>query len=133
MIKSKFFLIYLLKFLKIRYSIIFLNNFVYLSSQIIDSVQPVTCNISVVIRMWSTQMQSHTSQQLTDKNQQNLNAQQQQRTLGMTSAITLAGPKPIDVLRTKELEDALKPYNVMETEQELNHRSVFIKNVLTPF
>lgn len=82
--------------------------------------------------MWSTQMQSHTSQQLTDKNQQNVNAQQQQRTLGMTSAITLAGPKPIDVLRTKELEDALKPYNVMETEQELNHRSVFIK-VLTPF
>lgn len=71
--------------------------------------------------MWSMQMQSQSSQQMNDKNQQIANAQQQ-RTLGMTSAITLAGPKPIDVQRTKELEDALKPYNVMETEHELNHR-----------
>ncbi|XP_046627603.1 poly(A) polymerase type 3 [Neodiprion virginianus] len=44
------------------------------------------------------------------------------RTLGMTSAITLAGPKPSDYLRTNELHEALKPYNVFESDKELNHR-----------
>ncbi|XP_046751601.1 poly(A) polymerase type 3 [Diprion similis] len=44
------------------------------------------------------------------------------RTLGMTSAITLAGPKPSDHLRTNELQEALKPYNVFESDKELNHR-----------
>ncbi|XP_020709602.2 poly(A) polymerase type 3 [Athalia rosae] len=49
-------------------------------------------------------------------------AAQNLRTLGMTSAITLAGPKPSDHLRTNELREALKPYNVFESEEELNHR-----------
>lgn len=44
------------------------------------------------------------------------------KTLGMTSAITLAGPKLIDLQRTTELIEALKPFNVKESEQELNHR-----------
>jgi poly(A) polymerase len=52
--------------------------------------------------------------------------QQQQpsnlRTLGMTSAISLAGPKQIDHQRTAELQEVLKPYNVFETDEELNHR-----------
>ncbi|XP_039279263.1 poly(A) polymerase type 3 [Nilaparvata lugens] len=43
-------------------------------------------------------------------------------TLGMTSAISTAGPKPIDIQRTTELQEALKPYNVSESEEELNHR-----------
>jgi poly(A) polymerase len=49
-------------------------------------------------------------------------SQQQQRTLGMTSAISQAHPKAVDVQRTKELEEALNPYNVFETDAELNHR-----------
>lgn len=64
--------------------------------------------------MWSSQGSAQPAPQ-----QQN---QQQQRTLGLTSAITLAGPKPIDYQKTNELTETLKPYNVMETEEELNHR-----------
>lgn len=48
------------------------------------------------------------------------------RTLGMTSAISMASPKPSDIQRTSELEDALKPFDVFETEQELNHRMVIL-------
>jgi poly(A) polymerase len=44
------------------------------------------------------------------------------RTLGMTSAISLAGPKQIDYQRTAELQEVLKPYNVFESDEELNHR-----------
>lgn len=58
----------------------------------------------------------------TSQNQQNQQQQSTSKTLGMTSAITLAGPKPIDIQRTKELEEVLKPYNVFESDEELNHR-----------
>ncbi|XP_033222307.1 poly(A) polymerase type 3 isoform X2 [Belonocnema kinseyi] len=44
------------------------------------------------------------------------------RTLGMTSAISVAEPKPSDIARTTELKEALKPYNVFESDEELNHR-----------
>lgn len=44
------------------------------------------------------------------------------RSLGMTSAISVAEPKPSDLARTNELREALKPYNVFESEEELNHR-----------
>ncbi|KAF7989314.1 hypothetical protein HCN44_007988 [Aphidius gifuensis] len=44
------------------------------------------------------------------------------RTLGMTSAISVAEPKPSDLIRTGELRESLEPYNVFETEEELNHR-----------
>ncbi|CRK92974.1 CLUMA_CG006485, isoform A [Clunio marinus] len=42
--------------------------------------------------------------------------------LGMTSAISLAGPKQEDIQRTVDLEKSLEPFNVFENEQELNHR-----------
>jgi poly(A) polymerase len=42
--------------------------------------------------------------------------------LGMTSAISLAMPKPEDIERTTDLEQTLEPYNVFESEQELSHR-----------
>lgn len=48
------------------------------------------------------------------------------RTLGMTSAISVAAPKPQDIHRTSELEEALKPFDVFETEQELDHRMVIL-------
>lgn len=57
--------------------------------------------------------------------QQNASHHQQQpnlRTLGMTSAISTAPPKPLDYQRTHELQEVLKPYNVFETDEELNHR-----------
>lgn len=70
-------------------------------------------------RMWATQMPSQLLQ-----NQQNADktSQANNRALGMTSAISVAGPKSIDIQRTTELQDALKPYNVQESDQELNHR-----------
>lgn len=47
-------------------------------------------------------------------------------TLGMTSAISSAHPKPADLIKTKELEEALKPFDVFECEQELNHRILIL-------
>lgn len=68
--------------------------------------------------MWSSQ--NNSAQQT---NVSNL------RTLGMTSAISMAVPKPSDLSRTSELEDALKPFDVFETEQELNHRMVILSKL----
>lgn len=51
--------------------------------------------------------------------------QQQQpspRTLGMTSAISLAAPKSSDIQKTRELHEALIPFNVFESDAELNFR-----------
>ena len=42
--------------------------------------------------------------------------------LGMTSAISIASPKPIDMKLTKELEEALKPYGCFESIEEMTHR-----------
>ncbi|XP_074036271.1 poly(A) polymerase type 3 [Leptinotarsa decemlineata] len=43
-------------------------------------------------------------------------------TLGMTPAISVAGPEPSDLIKTKELEESLKLFDVFESEQELNQR-----------
>lgn len=51
-------------------------------------------------------------------------SQQQQWTLGMTSAISMAGPKDIDLTRTDELMETLENYNMSVSEEELNHRQV---------
>ncbi|XP_071450395.1 poly(A) polymerase type 3 [Hetaerina americana] len=64
--------------------------------------------------MWSSSQSSN--QQKQEQQQQAL------RTLGMTSAISHATPKSLDIQRTKELEEVLKPYNVFESDEELNHR-----------
>lgn len=47
-------------------------------------------------------------------------------TLGMTSAISAAPPKPSDLIKTKDLEEALKPFDVFESEQELNQRILIL-------
>ncbi|XP_069174252.1 poly(A) polymerase type 3 isoform X2 [Procambarus clarkii] len=44
------------------------------------------------------------------------------KTLGMTSAISLAKPKPSDLEHTKELEEYLQDAGMFETDAELNHR-----------
>ena len=48
------------------------------------------------------------------------------RTLGMTSAISLAKPKASDLEHTKELADYLKEAGMFEEDSELNHRLVFM-------
>lgn len=44
------------------------------------------------------------------------------QTYGMTSAISTAFPKPVDLQLTKEMEDVLTLFDVTETDEELNHR-----------
>lgn len=44
------------------------------------------------------------------------------KTFGMTSAISTAEPRAEDHTLTRDLEDSLQPYNVIEAESELNHR-----------
>lgn len=69
--------------------------------------------------MWSSQ--GNNSNTNSSSNEKNL------RTLGMTSAISVAEPKPSDLSRTNELKEALKPYNVFESEEELNHRMEILR------
>lgn len=45
---------------------------------------------------------------------------------GITSPISLAGPKPIDEELTKSLEQTLKEYGVFETQEEIQHRMVIL-------
>jgi poly(A) polymerase len=74
------------------------------------------------MKMWSSQANNSSGSNTT--NNQNL------RTLGMTSAISMAEPKPSDLNRTIELKEALKPYNVFESEEELNHRMEILRFIL---
>lgn len=69
-----------------------------------------------------------TAQQTVVNNQKNDQQQQQNNktTLGMTSAISMAPPKPSDLIKTAELEEALKPFDVFESDEELNHRMVIL-------
>ncbi|XP_050071883.1 poly(A) polymerase type 3 [Anopheles maculipalpis] len=53
------------------------------------------------------------------------------KTLGMTSAISTAEPKPEDIVKTKELEKSLEPFNVFEAEEELNHRMEILAKLNT--
>lgn len=66
--------------------------------------------------MWSSQRLNNV------QNKQPENENNKYPTFGMTSAISTAGPKPADIIKTSELEESLKPFDVFETEQELNHR-----------
>ncbi|XP_054758366.2 poly(A) polymerase beta-like [Lytechinus pictus] len=48
------------------------------------------------------------------------------KTYGITSAISMVGPRPEDIRQTKELVEALKPHGVFENEEELNHRLIVL-------
>jgi poly(A) polymerase len=58
----------------------------------------------------------------TGQNAQSQQILNQARNLGMTSAISMAMPKPLDLQKTTELSEALIPHGVSETDEELNHR-----------
>ncbi|XP_057316266.1 poly(A) polymerase type 3-like [Hydractinia symbiolongicarpus] len=49
-----------------------------------------------------------------------------EKQFGITSPISLAGPKPIDQELTKSLEETLKEYGVFETQEEIQHRMVVL-------
>ena len=53
------------------------------------------------------------------------------KTLGMTSAISVAEPKPEDHLATTDLGKTLEPYNVFETDSEINHRMEILSKLNT--
>lgn len=75
--------------------------------------------------MWSSQRLNNVLSRDKNGKQQSEN-ENKYPTFGMTSAISTAGPKPADIVKTNELEESLKPYDVFETEQELNHRMVIL-------
>lgn len=56
---------------------------------------------------------------------------QTQKSYGITSPISLAEPKPNDIVLTKALEETLKPYGVFESEEELQHRMVVLAKLNT--
>lgn len=72
-----------------------------------------------------------TSNTTTATNNSTSNNAAQPKTLGLTSAISMAMPKPEDLERTIDLEKALEPYNVFENEQELNHRMEILAKLNT--
>ena len=74
--------------------------------------------------MWTSQSTNVSSAPNATTNASNA---QNLRTLGMTSAISVAEPKPSDITRTAELKEALKPYNVFESDEELNHRMEILR------
>lgn len=53
------------------------------------------------------------------------------KTLGMTSAISLADPRPEDITKTDELRKTLEPYKVFESQDELNHRMEILAKLNT--
>lgn len=53
------------------------------------------------------------------------------KTLGMTSAISTAEPKPEDLQKTVELEKTLEPYKVFESPSELSHRMEILSKLNT--
>ncbi|ENN70907.1 poly(A) polymerase type 3 [Dendroctonus ponderosae] len=67
--------------------------------------------------MWSTNNSVNNKE---NKSNQRL------ETLGMTSPISMASPKQIDLVRTKELESALNKFGVFESAHELNHRMMVL-------
>ncbi|KAM3968626.1 poly(A) polymerase hiiragi isoform 1-T2 [Aphomia sociella] len=76
-------------------------------------------------KMWPASQYSHTNNHHSNQNAPKANEHQNQKnlkTLGMTSAISMAGPKPIDIEKTNELKESLIPHGVFESEIDLHHR-----------
>ncbi|XP_064484839.1 poly(A) polymerase beta-like isoform X2 [Ornithodoros turicata] len=52
-----------------------------------------------------------------------------EKTLGVTSPISVATPKATDLVRTKELEEALRQFGLFESEEELAHRMEVLSKI----
>ncbi|CAB4015148.1 sodium channel 60E-like, partial [Paramuricea clavata] len=55
-----------------------------------------------------------------------INSTPANKPIGVTSAISTAGPKPEDIKQTENIENVLKEYGVFESEEELQHRMVVL-------
>uniref|UniRef100_A0A8D8RXI1 Poly(A) polymerase n=1 Tax=Cacopsylla melanoneura TaxID=428564 RepID=A0A8D8RXI1_9HEMI len=64
----------------------------------------------------------HSSNMHTSKPQQPDGKPQPTPIYGMTCALNMSHPSPLDQQRTQELAECLKPYNVSETDEELSCR-----------
>ncbi|XP_055935796.1 poly(A) polymerase type 3-like [Argiope bruennichi] len=72
--------------------------------------------------MWNNTTINNTSAQ--NNNQSNKTV-----TLGVTSPISTAFPKPDDIQRTKELEKVLREYGLFESDEELAHRMEVLSKI----
>ncbi|EDW74821.2 uncharacterized protein Dwil_GK15696 [Drosophila willistoni] len=79
----------------------------------------------------TTHRQHHHHQQQQNGNSTSSGGQPAAKQLGMTSAISLAEPRPEDLQRTGELRGSLEPYNVFESQDELNHRMEILAKLNT--
>ncbi|CAG9790108.1 unnamed protein product [Diatraea saccharalis] len=57
------------------------------------------------------------------------NKEKSDKTLGMTSAISLAGPTQFDIEKTKSLKEYLIPLDAFEPEAEMQHRMEVLSSV----
>ncbi|GBM56970.1 Poly(A) polymerase alpha [Araneus ventricosus] len=74
--------------------------------------------------MWNNASVNNTSAQNQNNNQSNKTV-----TLGVTSPISTAYPKPDDIQRTKELEKVLRDYGLFESDEELAHRMEVLSKI----
>lgn len=72
--------------------------------------------------MWPASQYSHTNNASSASKINDHQNPKNLKTLGMTSAISMAGPKPIDIEKTNELKTCLVPFGVFESEDEMHHR-----------
>lgn len=76
----------------------------------------------------SLQNLSNNSQQQNNANSAS-SSSSSTKTCGVTSPISTAGPKPVDIQRTKELEESLKQYGLFESDMELDHRMEVLSKI----
>ncbi|XP_022230285.2 poly(A) polymerase beta [Drosophila obscura] len=86
--------------------------------------------------MWNSEPTHRQNQQQQQQYQHQHNGNstsggQPAKQLGMTSAISLAEPKPADLQRTENLRASLEPFNVFESQDELNHRMEILAKLNT--
>ncbi|ALC41534.1 hrg [Drosophila busckii] len=83
--------------------------------------------------MWNSEPTQRQQQQPQQQpyNGNSTSSAQPAKQLGMTSAISLAEPRPEDIQRTDELRSSLEPYNVFESQDELNHRMEILAKLNT--
>lgn len=83
--------------------------------------------------MWNLEIQQHPQNGIITSTSDSVRQEHTVKQLGITSAISLAGPSPEDLQKTVELRKALESYKVFETVEELDHRIEIIAKLNTLF
>lgn len=81
--------------------------------------------------MWNSEPNTQRTLPTGQQQQNGTGASAATRSYGMTSAISTAGPKPEDIQASEDLAKALEPFNVFETEAEMNHRMSILAKLNT--